>query len=129
MFGKCIGISSIHGLHGLQIHYFSFNEIYYICWHKEKGATWSTETITAGQERLKQMQESLFGRQSNGGDDVRTPRFKVKEAPVVLKASISWYQGENHTGYAGLEILERKCAPESLRIVSATFGICRVTIE
>ena len=52
---------------------------------------WSAETITAGQERLKQMQESLFGRQSNGGDDVRTLRFKVKEAPVVLKVSISWY--------------------------------------
>ena len=38
LFGKCLGISSIHGLNGLQIHYFSFNEIYYIFWHKEKGA-------------------------------------------------------------------------------------------
>lgn len=75
------------------------------------------------------MQESLFGRQSNGGDDVRTLRFKVNEAPVVLKVSISWYLGENLTGYTGLEILERTCAPESLRIVSATFGICRVTVD
>lgn len=58
-----------------------------------------------------------------------SPRFKVKEAPVVLKVSISCYLGENITGHTGVEILERTCAPGSLRIVSATFGICRGTID
>ena len=48
--------------------------------------TWSTETMTAGQERLKQMQESLFGRQSNGGDDVRTPGIQGQRSPCCFES-------------------------------------------